>query len=68
MKGADGLWHPRVEEDQPVVNSVWSQVNDFLEVELSLLQKRDWRVAISHKRKFGYDILLCEARALFRGL
>ena len=28
VKGADGLWHPRVEADQPV-NSVWSQVTDF---------------------------------------
>ena len=67
VKGADGLWHPRVEADQPVVNSVWSQVTDFPEVELRLLQKRDWRV-IRQKWKFGDDILLCEARALFRGL
>ena len=63
-----GLWHPRVEPDQPAVNSVWSQVTDFPEVELSFLQKRNWRVVISQKWKFGDDILLCEARALSRGL
>ena len=34
VKGADGLWHPRVEVDQPGVHSVWSQVTDFPEVEL----------------------------------
>ena len=34
VKGADGLWHPRVEADQPEVNSVWSQVTAFPEVEL----------------------------------
>ena len=43
-----GLWHPRVEADQTVVNST-----DFPEVELRLLQKRDWRVVISQKWKFG---------------
>ena len=59
---------PRVEMDQPGVYSVWSQVTDFPEVELRLLQKRDWRVVNSQKWKFGDDILLREARALFRGL
>ena len=68
VKGADGLWHPRVEEDQPAVNSVWSQVTDFLEVELRLLQKRDWHIVFGQTWKFGDDILLCEACALFRGL
>ena len=65
MKGADSLWHPRVEADQPVVKSVWSQVTGFPEVELRLLQKRDWRLVISQKWKFEEDILLREARALF---
>ena len=65
MKGADGLWQPRAEADQLVVNSVWSQVNDFPEVELGLLQKLDWRVVISQKWKFADDILLCEAHARF---
>ena len=68
MVGADGLWHPRVEVDIPGVHSVWSQVTDFLEVDPRLLQKRDWRVVIRQKWKFGNDILLHEARALFRGL
>ena len=68
VKGADGLWHLRVEADQPAVNSVWSQVTDSREVELRPLQKREWRVVISQKWKFGDVILLCEARALFRGL
>ena len=63
--GADGLWHPRVEANQPVMSSVWSEANGFPGVELSLLQKRDWCVVISQKWKFGDDILLCEARALF---
>ena len=68
VKGADGLWHPRVEVDQPGVHSVWTPVSDFQEVELRLVQKRDWRVVISQKWKLGDDILLREARALFRGL
>ena len=68
VKGADGLWHPRVEVDQPGVHPVWSQVTDFPEVERRLLQTRDWRVVISQEWKFGDDILLREARALFRGL
>ena len=68
VKGADGLWHPRVEADQLVVNLVWSQVANFPEVELRLLHKRDWRVVISQKWNFEDDILLREARALFRGL
>ena len=50
------------------IHSVWSQVTDFPEVELRLLLKRDWRVVISQEWKFGDDILLREARALFRGL
>ena len=45
-----------------------AQVTDFPEVELRLLQKRDWRVVISQKCKFGDDMMLCEARALLRGL
>ena len=68
VTGEDGLWHPRVEAEQPVVNSVWSQVTDSREVEFRLLQKQDWRTVISQKWKFRDDILLCEARALFRGL
>ena len=68
VKGADGLWHSRVEVHQPGVDSVWSQVTDFPEAELRLLQKRDWRVVISQEWKFGDDIFLREARALFRGL
>ena len=65
VKNADGLWHPPVEADQPVVNSPWSQVTDFREVELRLLQKRNWRVVTSQKWKFQDDILLREARDLF---
>ena len=68
VKNADGLWHPRVEADQPVVNSVWSQVTDFPDVELRLLQNGIGVFVISQKWKFGDDILLCGARALFRGL
>ena len=68
VKGADGLWHPRMALDQPGLRSVWSQVTDFPEVELRLLQKRDWRVVIRQKWKFEDDILLREARALLRGL
>ena len=68
VKSADGLWHPRVEVGQLGVHSVWSQVTEFPKVELRLLQKRDWRVVISQEWKFGDDIFLREARALFRGL
>ena len=56
------------EVDEPGVYSVWSQVTDFPDVGLRLLQKRHWRVVISQKWKFGDDILLCEARTLLRGL
>ena len=68
VKGAHGLWHPRAELDHPGLHSVWSQVTEFREVEIRLLQKRKWRVDISQKWKFEDDILLREARALFRGL
>ena len=68
VKGADGLWHLRVEADRPVVKSVWSQGTVFPEVELRLFHKGDWRVVISQKWKFEDDILSREARALFRGL
>ena len=68
VKGTHGLWHPRNELDHPGLHSVWSQVTDFPEVELRLLQKRNWLVVISQKWKFEDDIILREARALFRGL
>ena len=58
---ADGLWHPRTELDHHGLHSVWSQVTDFLKVELRL-------VVISQKWKLEGDILLREARALFRGV
>ena len=54
-----------VEVDQPGVHSVWSQVTDFPEVELRLLQKRDWRVVISQEWKFGDDILFARGTRSF---
>ena len=68
VKGADGLWHPCTELEHPGVHSVWSQVIEFPEVELRLLQKHRWRVVISQEWKFEDDIFLREARALLRGL
>ena len=50
------------------MRSVWSQVTDFPEVGLGLIQTRVWRVVICQEWKFGDDILLREARVLFRGL
>ena len=63
--GADGLWHPRVEAEQAVVNSVWSQVTDFLEVELSLLQKRDCGVLSSVRNGNSETTSCCARHALF---
>ena len=45
--------------ERPGLHLVWSEMTDFREVELSLLQKR-----ISQKWTFEDDILLREARAL----
>ena len=66
VKGAVCLWHPRTELDHPGLHSGWSQVTDFPEVGLRLLQKRSWRVVISQKLKFkdgalcrGLQVMVC---------
>ncbi len=68
VKCLDGTWQPRELALEPAPSEEWSQVRDFPEVDLKLLQKRHWSVLISQPWQFSQDILLGEARALLRSL
>ncbi len=67
MDPLSGLWRPLLEDELPT-ETLWKIQPGFPEIEIELLQKRLWQVRVSRPWRMSDDILVLEARALFRSL